>query len=258
MSNSLLSAAELRLLGTYDTPTVCNVIELFNIRPQNSGYMDQSIKACFPDLPPMVGYAATVTFSAAAPARGDAYATLDGQIAALENIPSPPVIVFQDLDDPIAAATFGEIMCTTYQRFGASGLITSGAGRDLEQVHALQFPVFTSGTICAHGYCRIPSIHVPVRVGGLTVKPGDLLHADRNGVTTIPSEIASEVAQVCADFVRAEAVVLKYLQSGQVTAKGLAEATSECHRMIEELKERIRPRSTRGNGSSAGQQEGSS
>src|SRR5256885_10301397 len=101
-------------------------------------------------------------------------------------------------------------MCSTYKAFGAAGLITSGAGRDLDQVEALNFPCFTSGTICAHGYCHIPSINVPVHVGGIMVHPGDLLHGDRNGVTTIPAEVASEVAEGCAEMVEAEALVLNY------------------------------------------------
>ena len=247
MNDSLLTKEELCLLGKYDTPTVCNVIELFDIRPRNSGYMDRRIKACFPDLPPIVGYAATATFRASAPPTGgDAYATLDRHIAAFEEIESPPIIVFEDLDDPPAAATFGEIMCTTYQKFGAAGLITSGAGRDLDQVYALKFPVFTSGAICAHGYCQFPSLHVPVCVGGITVNPGDLLHADRNGVTTIPSEIASEIAPACAEFFRAEAVILNYLQSEHVTVKGLKQACAECDRMIEKLTEQITSRQPSG------------
>jgi 4-hydroxy-4-methyl-2-oxoglutarate aldolase len=239
MSKLILSKTELDLLGKYDTPTVCNAIELFDVRPRHLGYMDRRIKACFAELPPMVGYAATATFRAAVPGSGGAYGTIDQQVAAFADLPSPPVVVFQDLDDPPAAATFGEIMCTTYQRFGAVGLITSGAGRDLDQVHALEFPVFTGGTICAHGYCHIPSMCLPVHVGGLTVSPGDLLHGDRNGVTTIPLEIATEVGPVCAELGRAEAIVLDYLKSKRVAVKGLAEATSECRRMIEKIKKRV-------------------
>ena len=103
----------------------------------------------------MVGYAATATFRSAAPPRsGNVYSGLSEQVAAFAELPGPPVVVFQDLDDPVAAATFGEVMCTTYKAFGAVGLITSGAGRDLDQVEALNFPCFTSGTICATATAR--------------------------------------------------------------------------------------------------------
>ena len=129
--------------------------------------MDRRIQACYPKLPPMVGYASTATFrSAAPPASGNVYAGLVEQLTAFTELPGPPVVVFQDLDSPVASATFGEVMCTTYKAFGAAGLVTSGAGRDLDQVEALGFPCFTNGTICAHGHCHILQINVPVHVGG--------------------------------------------------------------------------------------------
>src|SRR5437660_11801614 len=218
-------ASDLKLLRKCDTPTICNVVELCDLCPRTAGYMNATIQACYPKLPPMVGYASTATFRSAAPPRsGNVYAGLGEQVASFAESPGPAVVVFQDLDHPVAAATFGEVMCTTYKTFGAIGLITSGAGRDLDQVEALNFPCFTSGIICAHGYCHIPSINIPVHVGGVMIHPGDLLHGDRNGVTTIPLEIASEVAPVCAEFVEAEALVLDYLRAGKVTVKGLSEA----------------------------------
>ncbi len=245
-ANPEISAETLRKLAQYDTPTVCNVIELFDVRPRNEGYMDGSIRACFPNLPPMVGFALTTTFRSMAPPRRDVYAGLSQQIEAFGELPGPPVVVFQDLDQPTTAATFGEVMCSTYKAFGAVGIITSGAGRDLDQVEALRFPAFTNGTICAHGYCHMLEINVPVTVGGLVIYPGDLLHGDRNGVTTIPLSIASEVADACAEYVAAERVVLDYLKSGRVTPEGFAEARKECSEMIAALARRLRKRTRRG------------
>lgn len=232
---------DLNLLRRFDTPTVCNVVELFDVRPRHAGYMDRRIQACYPKLPPMVGYAATATFRSACPPRaGDVYAGLVKQVEHFAELSGPAVVVFQDLDDPVASATFGEVMCTTYQAFGAAGLITSGAGRDLDQVEALSFPCFTGGTVCAHGYCQVVTLNVPVSVGGVTVYPGDLLHGDRNGVTTIPVEIASAVAQACPEYMAAEAIVLDYLKSGPVTIKGYAAARDECRERIETLARRLR------------------
>jgi len=239
MNETTLSKEALGLLRKYDTPTVCNVIELFGVRPRNTGYMDQRIQACFPELPPMVGYAVTATFRSAAPARADGCSSMAQQVSAFSQVPSPPIVVFQDIDDPCVAATFGEILCSSYKAFGAAGLITSGAGRDLDQVHALEFPAFTNGTICAHAYFQIPSIQIPVHVGGITIHPGDLLHGDCNGVTTIPLDIASDVAHACEEFVRSEAIVLQYLQGGNVTVDGLSQALAECRRMIDALRERV-------------------
>ena len=235
------SAADLQLLRKYDTPTVCNVIELFDVRPRTAGYMDGRIKACYPALPPMVGFASTAIFRSAAPPRaGNVYSGLGDQVASFAELPGPPVVVFQDIDDPVAAATFGEIMCTTYQTFGAIGLITSGAGRDLDQVEALKFPCFTNGTVCAHGYCQIVQVGIPIHVGGVMVHVGDLLHGDRNGVTTIPVEIAAQVARSCGDYMAAEQVVLDYLRSGKVDAKGLTAARNECRDRLVALEKRLK------------------
>jgi regulator of RNase E activity RraA len=233
--------ADLELLRKYDTPTVCNVIELFDLRPRTAGYMDARIRACFPRLPPMVGYASTATFrSAAPPPAGNVYAGMTEQVASFPELPGPAVLVFQDLDDPPASATFGEVMCSTYKAFGAAGLITSGAARDLDQVEKLAFPRFADGVISAHGYCHIVQINVPVRVGGVMIHPGDLLHGDCNGVTTVPNEIASLVAHACADYMTAEAVVLDYLKSARVDPKGFAAARAECQNQINALARRLK------------------
>ena len=237
----LLPSSVLDALRKFDTPTICNVLELFDARSRTSGYMDGRIAPCFPHLPPMVGYAVTASFRAGAvPRGGDVYAGLDKQVKLLADIPGPKVVVFQDLDDPMVAATFGEVMCTTYKAFGCVGLITSGAGRDLDQVQPLDFPCFTAGTICSHGYCQIVELDVPVRVGGVWVNPGDLLHGDRNGVTTIPTELAAATAEGCVGLADAEAVVLNYLKAASATADGFVTARKECSRRIADLTAKLK------------------
>jgi 4-hydroxy-4-methyl-2-oxoglutarate aldolase len=210
----MLTPETLKKLAKYDTPTICNVIELFDVIPRNRGYMDGRVKCNFPELPPVVGYACTASFRSDAPPKGgDAYGSIQKQLEQFETLPGPAMVVFQDLDDPPAAAVFGEVMCSTYQAFGSVGLVTNGAGRDLEQVRALKYPVFTGSTICSHGYCHMLHLGLPVRVGGLMVNQGDLLHGDANGVTSIPLDIASEVADVAEEFVAAEDIVMKYVKA---------------------------------------------
>jgi 4-hydroxy-4-methyl-2-oxoglutarate aldolase len=234
------SPETLAKLRKIDTPTVCNLIELFNVRPRNLGYMDARIVAAFPEMPPMVGFAATATFRSVAPPRkGDAYAGTADQVERFGELSGPTVVVFQDVDSPPAAATFGEVMCTTYKAFGAVGLITSGAGRDLEQVRAIDFPVFTNGTMCAHGYTHIPQIMVPVHVGGIIVSPDDLLHGDCNGVTTIPHDIAAELADIADEFIAAEAVVIGAMRESNPTPKRLREAVAEMRGRVDVMRAKV-------------------
>jgi 4-hydroxy-4-methyl-2-oxoglutarate aldolase len=236
----MLAPDVLDKLRTFDTPTICNLIELFEVRPRTTGYMDTRIRACYPEMPPIVGFAATATFRAASPARGgSAYDTIHTQVERFAELSGPPIVVFQDLDDPSLAATFGELMCTAYKTFGAVGLITSGSGRDLDQVRAIGFPVFTNGLCASHGYSHIVQVGIEVRVGGVDVRPDELLHADCNGVTTIPIEIAAEVADAGYEYVAAEGVILDALRVEGVTPRAYAEARHESAARIDRLRQQV-------------------
>src|SRR5262245_2699134 len=105
----------------------------------------------------------------------------------------------------------------------------------------LQLPPGSLKTRPLWGHQRhVPSINVPVHVGGVPVHPGDLLHGDRNGVTTIPLEVASEVAEACAEFMAAEAIVLDYLKRPDRNPKGYAEARNACKERIDVLARRLK------------------
>jgi len=231
----------LKKLANFDSPTICNVVELFEVRPRDRGYMDGRIRCNFPDLPPMVGFASTAAFrSGSPPVEGDAYGGLIDQVENFAELPGPAIVVFEDNDDPPVGATFGEVMCSVYKAFDSAGLITSGGGRDLNEVRALDYPVFTGSTIVSHAYCHIMHVGLPVRVGGLVVNQGDLLHGDANGVTSIPIDIAAEVADVAAEFLAAERIVLDYVQGpAQKTPSGFKEAENELSAVVAKLRERV-------------------
>ena len=235
-----ITQATLDKLKRFDTPTICNVIELFDVRPRNQGYMDHRIQSNFHEFPPMVGFAATAQFGSDAPASGDAYQTFRTLLDSFSSFPGPGVPVIQDVDDPPVAAVFGEVMCSSFQAFGSTGMVTSGGGRDLEQVKALGYPVFTGSTICSHGYCHLMHIGLPVRVGGLMVYQGDLLHGDANGVTNIPIDIATEVADVADEFIAAEEIVISYMKAeGEKSLDKLAELQAAMGEAMGQLRQRV-------------------
>jgi hypothetical protein len=137
MTARILNAEELAQLRKVDSPTVANVIELFDIRSYIAGYTNLTLKAIYPKLPPAVGYAVTATFRSAYPAeRGDSYGGMPQLIADSMSTPEPRIAVFQDLDDPPMAATYGEVMVTSFK---ALACIDYQRRRDIEQVDRLQF-----------------------------------------------------------------------------------------------------------------------
>ena len=237
-----MQASELQKLRQVDSATVCNVIELFELRPRNRGFMTREIAAVFPDLPPMVGFACTATVRTYAQPPDRAVPTAPDFVSRFAEAPGPPVAVLQNLDSGGSAALFGDVMCNSFKAFGAVGLVTDGPGRDYAGIAPLDFPVFCDGCVSSHGYNHMLDLQTPVQIGGISVGPGELLHGDANGVTTIPLEIAADVADACVEFAAAEQVIIDVSQSGAASLADLREAYAEKARRVAALGKQLRAR----------------
>jgi len=238
---SSIDPAVIQTLRQFDSATIANVIELFDVRSRVAGYAGQKVRAIYPELPPTVGVAVTATFRSGYPAsKSDAYSDMARLLAAGQNIAGPKIVVFQDLDEPSRAATYGEVMVSSFQGFGFVGLITSGTARDIEQVRPLKFPCFATGAIVSHGYCRIVDVNVPVVVDGLEVRPGNLLHADANGIMDVPVRLAGEIAGLCKPFTEAENLIIHYVRGKKPTVEGYSSAAAQAHARFKALGEQAR------------------
>ena len=228
MAAATLSAGVLTALAQYDSPTVTNVIDLIGVRSRCAGYVNQSSRALFPELPPAVGYAVTATFRSAHPGEKVAHPTsfLD-MIKMIDAAPKPRFVVLQDLDEPIKAAAFGELMAACYQLFDCRGLLTNGACRELGRLAKLDFPCWTSSMIVSHGYGHLCELDVPVTIGGLDIKPGDLLHGDGSGVVQIPTEIAPSLPELCAQWLAVESTPLSHVAQGDADLAAYVEMTAK-------------------------------
>jgi regulator of RNase E activity RraA len=216
-----LDPAILEGLKRYDSPTLSNAIETFAIRPRDEGYMSMEIRCIFPDLEPMVGYAATGTIRA----RGQ---TAHGDQTALyqhvRDVPGPRVVVVQDLDEPAGhGSLWGEVNATIFGALGCVGCVTDGCVRDLKEARAMGFQFFARGPGVSHAYVRVESAGEPVSVGGLRVSPGDLIHADQHGVLLIPREIAGELPVAAERVIATEQSLLRWVRSSEFDADELIE-----------------------------------
>lgn len=207
-----LTRAEMDALRAIDSPTIANAIEPFKVRHRVEGYMGPEIRCLFPDMGVMLGYAVTAKINTVYGDRPLNRARWFEFLEEMQSIPEPRVLVMEDESDPPCRACFhGEIICSTHKRLGILGLVTNGAVRDLDQVREIGFHYFAPGVVTSHGKLEVTASMVPVRVGGLVVKPGDLLHADKHGVIQIPDEVAKQVPDQARRLMEIEAGYLEVI-----------------------------------------------
>ena len=225
MPESLMTHNELNALRELDTCMVSNAIETFQVRLRNTGFANSSVRCLFADLPPMVGYAATARLRSEDPPidKRTVRDRSDWWRSILE-VPPPRIVVLEDMDQaPGRGAFIGDVHVAILQALGCVGVITNGAVRELPSIRETGFHLFAGNVAVSHSYAHIFQLGSTVKVGGLEVRPGDLLHGDRHGVLNIPLEIASQVPAVALGLREKESKLIALCRAGQISLDKLRE-----------------------------------
>jgi len=225
----VVSAAELEALARLGTCTVSNAIEAFQVRLRNTGFTDARIRCMFEDFPPMVGHAATARMrSGDPPIAGRIYHERNEWWQSILKIPAPRIVVLEDMDTPPGRGAFlGDMHAAILRALGCVGYVTNGAVRELPGVRALGLRVFAGNVAVSHAYAHIFDFGGAVQVGGLEVRPGELLHGDRHGLLTVPKEIVGEIPKVAARLEQNERTAIDYCRSKEFSADGLSQMMNE-------------------------------
>lgn len=212
-------------LRAISSPTIANAIEVFNVRPRSAGFVASEIACRFPRLGTMVGYAVTALIRAEqAPLEGHRAAESawwDHVAASL----GPRVVVMHDIDEPRGCGAYwGEVQANIHKALGCAGVVTDGTVRDLPEAEALGFHFFSAHVSVSHAYVHMVDFGLPVKLGGLVVRPGDLLHGDQHGVVVIPPEIAAQIPEAAARIEARERKMIAVCQKPGVTLDELKAA----------------------------------
>jgi 4-hydroxy-4-methyl-2-oxoglutarate aldolase len=215
----------LKELERLDSCTVSNAIEQFHVRTRNEGFVHGSVRCIFPQFPPKIGYAATARIrTSSTPISGRYYYERIDWWSYLLTIPAPRFIVAQDVDHiPGLGALFGEIHAHISKALACGAYLTNGAVRDLPGIEAAGFQVFAANTAVSHAYAHIVEFGEAVEIGGLRVKPGDLLHGDQHGVVSIPTHIAKDIPRVAAEILESERELINFCRSPDFSFQKLSD-----------------------------------
>jgi len=173
--------------------------------------MDPMIKPLLPSMRTW-GEAYTIRFDAVVEVPKEPYGL---EIQAVDNLRNGHVLVSQCNSSEISAA-WGGLLTTAARARGARGVVTDGGARDYTEIVELGFPTFCRGLTPydSLGRMDVTEIDVPIRCGGVAVRPGDLIFADVDGTVVIPQELADEVISKAWEKVNAESKVRDALRAG--------------------------------------------
>ena len=188
-----LTKDQIEFLQSMDTPTVCNVVEMVAPERRGHGYTVKHLFCPFPDLPPIVGFAKTVTAKAKDKVALGSY--MEKRLDYLDYIaaaPRPSIAVIEDLDDEVGYGAFwGEVQSNIHKALGCLGVVTNGSIRDIPMI-AQGFQMLAGSLSPSHAYTHVEDFGIPVTVHGMKVNSGDLIHADQHGAVVVPLDIIDE------------------------------------------------------------------
>ena len=224
-------ASLLETLARWDTPTICNALEVVAPERRLIGYTTKPLVCPFPDLPPMVGYARTATIRATSPSSLSPADQRAQRLAYYEYCGTghgPRISVIQDLDGINIGfgAFWGEVNSSVHKALGCLGVVTDGSIRD-SPAWAPGFQALAGSIGPSHAFVHLAGFGETVCVAGMTVSSDDLIHADRHGAVVIPANIAEKLPDAARLCERREEPILSIARDPSFTVAKLKEALAK-------------------------------
>src|SRR6266705_2283985 len=220
--------SQMDFLRSIDTPTVCNLVEIVMPERRGSGYTVKPLHCPFPDLPPMVGYAKTVTFKSKDKVPLGQAGYMQKRLDYLDYVasaPQPAVMIMHDLDGAHAGygAFWGEVQSNVHQALGALGVVTYFSIRDIPMI-AKGFQMLAGSIVPSHAYVHVVDFGLEVTVAGMAVRSGDLIHADRHGAVVAPMDKIGAMKAAADGLGKREEIIIAAARAPGATVESIKAA----------------------------------
>jgi hypothetical protein len=223
MAERPFTQADLDALAQWDTPTICNGLELIVPERRAIGFTVEPMVCIDPKAKPIVGLARVGMIRAKEPPRGPVVNRLDwyDYVAATD---FPTIAVIQDIDDrPGYGAYWGEVQSTVHKALGAIGCVTSGSFRDLD-AWAPGFQIIGGRVGPSHAHVHMVELGKPVNVFGMQAGHDDVIHADFHGAVVVPADAVKKLPAAIELISRREKVILDVCRAPDFTPAKLRDA----------------------------------
>lgn len=201
----------LKTLRKFDTPTVCNAIEVAQGRRGFAGFTRATMLCSASSDGPVVGFARTAKIAGSEPP-GEAPEVIRARrmdyFRSMAAGRRPAVAVVEDVDYPdCTGAWWGEVHSAVHKGLGMAGALTNGVMRDLGAMEP-GFPVLAGSIGPSHGFVHVREFGTPVEILGLGIGEGDLVHADRHGAVVIPPDVVPRLGAAIEKLLATEQIIL--------------------------------------------------
>lgn len=214
---------DLKVLQQWDTPTICNGLEVIVPDRRAVGFTVGPVVAADRSLPPMVGVARVGMIRAREAPRGPVANRLDWYDY-VADAGFPSVVLLQDLDDrPGYGAWWGEVHSTVHKALGALGCVTNGSFRDCDML-APGFQIIGGRIGPSHAHVHLVEFGKPVDILGMCAVHDDVIHADYHGAVVVPADAVRRLPDAIALVTRREKVILDVCASPDFSPGKLREA----------------------------------
>ena len=230
MSDRPFGPADLEILRQWDTPTICNALELVVPTRRGRGFTIKPFTVADAALPPICGVARTGQIRAAAPSgrtREEDREARAGWYEYVADAELPTIVVMEDLDEePGFGAFWGEVNTAIHKGLGCLGCVTSGSFRDRDAL-APGFQIIGGSVGPSHAFVHLVDFGRDVLVHGMACAHDNVVHADRHGAVVIPSHAVRQLSAAVDLCMRRESVVLQMARRPDFSIEKLRDALSQ-------------------------------
>jgi regulator of RNase E activity RraA len=233
------------MIREFDSPTVSNAIESFNVRGKAQGIISPQVKEILGYGRPFIGYACTGKIMARDPVPKDFVTDFEAYYSSIEKVQGPVISVIEDLDEEPIGSFWGEVNAHIHRSLGAVAVVTNGGVRDIEEVRPIGFGFYASCKMVSHANIRLVDFDCSVNIFGTKIYPGDIIFCDQYGALIIPEGTLYYLVEACRKIAAAELPVIQnckavILNGKKAKAQDLVLWRKQMEQLRLELKEEIK------------------